>query len=60
MPRDFVESPHYQAFTLAVEAAGGSWESMMGGLLIIHMPEETAFDAAKELERHLAAAAREQ
>jgi hypothetical protein len=54
VPCAFVESPRYQAFTTAVEATGGSWESMMGGLLIVHMPEEMAFEAEKELERHLA------
>lgn len=27
----------------------------MGGLLIVHVPEEAAFDAEKQLERHMAA-----
>jgi hypothetical protein len=54
VPRDFVGSPRYQAFGAAVEAAGGRWEGIMGGLLIVHVPVEAEFDPEAELKRHLA------
>jgi hypothetical protein len=60
VPPAFVASARFRAFTTAVEAAGGSWERIMGGLLLVHVPEESAFDAEKELDRHLASIGREE
>ena len=53
VPQSFVASVDYTAFTRAVEAAGGSVESVMGGVLYAHVPENSPFDAAAELDRYL-------
>ena len=56
VPRSFVESVHYRRFAEAVEAAGGRWEGMTGGILFVHLPPNVAFNAEAELQGHLAAA----
>ncbi len=53
VPRSFVSSPDYLAFTRAVEAAGGLVEVVMGGVLYAHVPDDASFDAAAELDRYL-------
>ena len=56
VPRRFVESEEYGRFGAAVEAAGGWWESALGGLLWVHLPLESPFDLAAELSRRIAVA----
>ena len=53
VPRSFVESADYRAFGQAVEAAGGSWEGVFGGILHVHVPPGSAFDPEAELDRYL-------
>ncbi len=54
VPRVFVESPQYREFTSDVEAAGGAWQGLFGGLLWVHLPPESSFDAEAELSRRIA------
>ena len=54
--RAFTESPAFRAYTEAVVAAAGRWEGAFGGLLLVHVPRDSAFDAEGELSRYLAAA----
>lgn len=56
VPRRFVESEEYQRFGAAVEAAGGRWEGIFGGLLFVHLPLDSTFDADAELGHRIAAA----
>jgi hypothetical protein len=39
-----------------VEAAGGQWETLFGGLFFVHMPIASLFDEATELDRSITAA----
>lgn len=50
IPRAFVDSPELNAFCDAVMKTGGNWERIFGGLLIIHVPTDSPFDAEKELQ----------
>ena len=56
VPRVFVESPQYREYTSDVEAAGGAWQGLFGGLLWVHLPPESSFDAEAELSRRIALA----
>ena len=56
VPQTFVESKEYPKFFAAVEAAGGWVEGVMGGLLFVHLPPDSAFDPLAELKRSIAAA----
>jgi hypothetical protein len=56
--RGFSDSSEHGSFCTAVEAAGGSVETLLGGLLHVHLPEGSLFDADGELDRALAAHAR--
>ena len=56
VPRSFVESPHYRAYVADVEAAGGAWQGALGGLLWVHLPPDSTFDADAELSRRIALA----
>lgn len=56
VPRSFVESSEYEAFGAAVEAVGGAWEGIMGGVLHVHVPPEHVAAIASELDRGIAAA----
>jgi hypothetical protein len=47
----FFESDGYRSFTSAVAAAGGQWERILSGVLYAHIPDESAFDAAAELDK---------
>jgi hypothetical protein len=53
VPRSFAEWTDREAFARAVEAAGGRVESVMGGILYVHVPENSSFDATAELDRYL-------
>src|SRR5438093_583616 len=56
VPEFFVESPQYGEFCNAVRKAGGAWERVMGGLLLVHVPLNSGFDTEQELDRCIAAA----
>ena len=50
---DWVLSPQasaVKAFKHALETAGGKWEQVLGGLFIIHLPPDSAFDPDLEWE----------
>jgi hypothetical protein len=44
--RSVGESSALKAFKGRIEAAGGIWEQAMGGVFLIHLPEEANFDEA--------------
>jgi hypothetical protein len=50
LSRLVVESAEFTAFLEAVTAAGGYWEHFFGGCLLVHQPQNSAFDpeAARE------------
>jgi hypothetical protein len=54
--QQFVESTQYPKFCAVVEAAGGQWETLMGGLFFVHIPIASLFDEATELDRSITAA----
>jgi hypothetical protein len=56
VPKAFAESAEYWRCGAAVEAAGGRWEGGCGGLLWVHLPPDSRFDAEAELSRRIAAA----
>jgi hypothetical protein len=56
VPQFFVESVELWHFGSAVEAAGGRWESALGGFLWVHLPADSGFDSEAELSRRIAAA----
>ena len=56
VPRSFVESPHYRAYAADVESVGGAWEVAFGGVVWVHLPPDSTFDAAGELTRRVALA----
>ena len=53
VPQGWLASPDRAAYVAAVEAAGGRWEEALGGVLLIHVPLGSSFDAAAELDRYL-------
>lgn len=55
IPRAFYESPDYARFGDAVVAAGGRWEGVLGGLLLVHLPPDSAFDPWAELSLRMEA-----
>lgn len=56
VPRVFVQSPEYEAFGAAVEAVGGAWEGIMGGVLHVHLPPVHVAAITAELDHRIAAA----
>jgi hypothetical protein len=44
------ESEGLTRFLEQVGAVGGLWEQAMGGMLILHIPQGTAFDAEREFK----------
>ena len=53
VPKAWVSSAGRAAYLEAVKAAGGQCEQQFGGLLHVHVPADSAFDAEGELDRHL-------
>jgi hypothetical protein len=53
VPRGWSDSRERDAYLERVEAAGGTWEQLAGGVLYVHIPNDSAFDAEAELDRHL-------
>jgi len=56
LPQQFVDSRQCSEYVAAVEAAGGIWERIMGGFLLVHVPLDSKFDAEAELNRFIRAA----
>jgi hypothetical protein len=46
-----IKSDGLDRFLEQVTGAGGLWERALGGLLILHLPRESAFDAEREFTR---------
>lgn len=53
LARAFMESPRFRAFGYAIEAAGGRWEVIAGGVFHAHVPETSGLDVEAELHRRL-------
>jgi hypothetical protein len=53
VPRGWAASVAHREYVAQVEAVGGTWEQVMGGLLHVHIPNEASFDAEAELDRYL-------
>src|SRR2546430_13113403 len=47
------ESEGLPRFLKQVVEVGGLWEQVMGGLLILHIPQSSAFDAKREFKRQI-------
>ncbi len=47
------ESEGLPRFLKQVAEVGGLWEQVMGGLLILHIPQSSAFDAKREFKRQM-------
>jgi hypothetical protein len=56
LPQRFADSRQCSEYVAEVEAAGGIWERIMGGLLLVHIPPGSKFDAEAELNRFMRAA----
>lgn len=56
IPRYFAGSPEFEEYRSAVVEAGGEWESVFGGILFVHVPHDSTFDAEAELDLAIAAA----
>ncbi len=55
----FLDSAEFTTFCNAVDNAGGKWERVMGGLVFVHIPDSSSFNAEVELERHMASLERQ-
>lgn len=53
LPNTFLNSPQLDEFLAAVMAAGGNWEQVFEGMLFVHIPHNSDFDAGAELDRRL-------
>ena len=47
----FLQSPYFDVFTNALETARGSWEVLINGWLLAHVPIGSSFDVDEELLR---------
>ncbi len=46
-----MESPGMQDFAKQIEALGGHWEGIAGGVLVVHVPRKLDLDIQQELKR---------
>ena len=53
LPRGWADSPDRDAYVARVESVGGTWEQVFGGVLLVHIPAGSEFDAEAELDRYL-------
>jgi hypothetical protein len=56
IPLSFADSEEFRGFCDDVIAADGGWERVFGGILYVHVPLDSAFDVARQLERRMTAA----
>jgi hypothetical protein len=54
LSKDTVESALFQAFQQAIEAHGGVWERVFGGVFFAHLPPDTDFDPEAALDQVIA------
>ena len=53
VPRGWPESEDAAAFFASVATAGGHHEVLAGGVVFVHLPAGSSFDASTELDRYL-------
>jgi hypothetical protein len=58
MSADVIGSPELEDLKAHIVAVGGMWEQLLRGILIIHVPQDSGVDPRAEIERLLAAVAR--
>jgi hypothetical protein len=46
-----MESEGLRAMKARVTAAGGMWEQLFGGLVVVHVPRQSDLDPRAEIER---------
>jgi hypothetical protein len=51
LSKKLMESPGMQDFARQIEALGGHWEGIAGGVLIVHVPRKLNLDIQQELKR---------
>lgn len=51
--KDFFNSTQIYEFGTTVEAAGGKWEGLIEGLLLVHLPFASNFDVEIELDHYI-------
>jgi hypothetical protein len=49
VPASLVSSPAFEKSLGAVDRAGGHWERVMGGILLVSIPSESDFDPSREI-----------
>jgi hypothetical protein len=52
IPQGVAESEGLSQFLEKVTAVGGRWERALGGLLILHLPNASGFDAHSEFKQY--------
>ncbi len=57
VPREACVYADWDAFDLAIQAAGGQWERVMGGNLIVNLPRASTFDLDRAMDQLNASAA---
>ena len=51
LPKKLMESPGMRDFAKQIEALGGHWEGIAGGVLIVHVSRKLNLDIQQELKR---------
>jgi len=51
LPRNASQTQGFQNFCEAVHEVGGQWSILFGGILLVDVPENSGFDATRELEK---------
>ncbi len=51
LSKKLMESPGMQDFAKQIEALGGHWEGIAGGVLVVHLPRRVDLDIQDELKR---------
>jgi hypothetical protein len=51
LSKKLMESPGMQNFAKRIEALGGHWEGIAGGVLVVHLPGKFDLDIQDELKR---------
>jgi hypothetical protein len=51
LSKKLMESPGMQDFARQIEALGGHWEGIAGGVLVVHLPRRVDLDIQYELKR---------
>jgi hypothetical protein len=51
LSRKVIESPEFKVFCENVLLLGGTWESLAGGYVVVHIPRNNDFNPETEIER---------